>query len=171
MIIYPSTLPGPLVLNDRVSRSAKLPLMFLLRPLPWQANMDVYKSQVLAPTTNNGAMYVASQPGRTGDTEPAWTTDPDEEVADNTVVYIPRPYNALLPPTATLTDVTFDGVNCDIDSDQFDDYTASCRFLNITADTTIDHICIIPTISWTTLEGFEAQDDKAITIYLKDSGC
>lgn len=73
------------------------------RPNPWAAGLEVIDGVTcIIPTTSNGCMYVASQGGRTGGSEPTWLTGTGSTTASGTAKFTAVPYSLLLNEGDTL---------------------------------------------------------------------
>lgn len=75
----------------------------LYRPEVWSADKEVIQDDsILRPTVANGCMYIVSQGGLTGSTEPIWTTAKNSVVDSGSAKLRAVPYGLLLKSGDTI---------------------------------------------------------------------
>jgi len=95
-INYSKVRGEPVVLEHDPDNSEVFTLFY--RPETWTANKEVVQNDALyMPTVPNGCMYVASQGGITGETEPTvWKTAEGSSTKSGSVIFTAMPYGLLL---------------------------------------------------------------------------
>ena len=69
----------------------------IYRPDTWATGLEIIANQVIViPSIPNGCMYIASQGGVTGATEPSWTTVKGDVILDGVVKWKSTPYSLTL---------------------------------------------------------------------------
>lgn len=116
-MIYAADAKGPYRMPGVIDPNAKKAIGVIYRPDTWQANNVYYVRSpddyaVVIPTSFAGMYYKATNPGKSGATEPTWPTTVGATVTDGSVVWEAVAYN-LMAHTETISSATFtasDGV-------------------------------------------------------------
>lgn len=90
-IIYSKNRGGiPTIAHDPSNKEL---YTFYYRPATWVASKEVISGRyIYMPTIPNGRMYIATNSGITGTTEPIWASFPSD-VTDGSVIYEVKDYN------------------------------------------------------------------------------
>jgi hypothetical protein len=110
-MIYSATAKGPFKMAGVIDPNAKKTVGLIYKPDNWMANTVYYVRaeddyDIALPTVFAGLYYKATNPGKSGPTEPVWPTTPGDTVTDGTVVWETVAYN-LLPYTESISTSTW----------------------------------------------------------------
>lgn len=133
----------------------------------WTANTAVYAdTTIVSPTVANGHYYVPTTGGKTGATEPTWTSD---TVEDGTlVVWKAYPYTLNLYPGDTISASawTADQVGVTLDNKSFDSLSTKCRVTAVPANAT--EFTLTNTVSITRANNDLEEIERSVRIKIKD---
>jgi len=106
-MLYSATAKGPYKIAGYHDKDSIRPVGIIYRPEVWAQNTVYYARSaddydIVLPTVFKGLYFKATNPGKSGTTEPTWPTTVGETVTLDGIVWEAVAYN-LLPPTESIT--------------------------------------------------------------------